>query len=91
MAADNRPGEDPLSHLARLEADLKETEKQLSGDFVADYHRLVRGKGPDAMAPMEGGCCLGCGQSITANMQSDLMLNKPTLCKSCGVLLYLPE
>lgn len=79
------------SEVQRLEADLAEAEKSLSGDFVLEYQRIISGKGAEGLAPMEDGVCQGCGQSITANMQSDLLLNKPTFCKSCGVLLYLPE
>ncbi|TWT48737.1 zinc ribbon domain-containing protein [Botrimarina hoheduenensis] len=75
----------------RLEADLVATEKDLSGDFVSDYRRLVQGKGAEALAPCEDGVCQGCGHSITANMHSELLMSKPTFCKSCGVLLYVPE
>lgn len=77
--------------VTRLEADLVEAEKQLPADFKTDYQRVVTAKGPDGLAPFEDGVCQGCGQSTTLQMQDDLRQSKPVFCKSCGVLLYLPE
>lgn len=79
------------AEVARLEGDLAEAEKALAGDFKEEYRRIIDKKGADGLAPAEEGVCQGCGQSITLNMQNDLALSKPTFCKSCGVLLYLPE
>lgn len=77
--------------VARLEGDLAEAEKLLPADFKSDYQRVVGAKGPDGLAPFEDGVCQGCGQSTTLQMQDDLRQSKPVFCKSCGVLLYLPE
>jgi predicted nucleic acid-binding Zn-ribbon protein len=77
--------------VARLEADLEAAESQLPSDFKADYQRVVARKGADGLAPFEDGVCQGCGQSTTLQMQADLRASKPVFCKSCGVLLYLPE
>lgn len=79
------------AEVARLEADLAEAEKQLPGDFKSDYQRVVAAKGAEGLAPCEDGVCQGCGQSTTLQMQADLKGSKPVFCKSCGVLLYLPE
>ncbi|TWT94096.1 putative zinc ribbon domain protein [Botrimarina colliarenosi] len=79
------------AEVARLEADLAVAEKALPGDFKLDYQRVVAAKGADGLAPCEDGVCEGCGQSTTLQMQSDLKASKPVFCKSCGVLLYLPE
>ncbi|MEQ8849625.1 phospholipase [Botrimarina sp.] len=84
-------GETLRAEVARLEADLAQAEKKLPTDFKADYQRVVSAKGPDGLAPYEDGVCQGCGQSVTLQMQSDLRANKPIFCRSCGVLLYLPE
>lgn len=84
-------GETLRAEVARLEADLNEAESRLPGDFKADYQRVVTAKGADGLAPFEDGVCQGCGQSTTLQMQSDLRAAKPVFCKSCGVLLYLPE
>jgi uncharacterized protein len=56
-----------------------------------DYQRVVREKGADALAEAGDHVCGGCGQQITANMQSDLVMSRPVFCKVCGRLLYLPE
>ena len=79
------------SEITRLEGDLTTAEANLAGDFKDEYRRLVARKGPDGLAPAEDNVCQGCGQVITPNMQSDLLLSKPVFCKACGVLLYLPE
>lgn len=77
--------------IARYEGELAEAERALPADLKVDYQRVVREKGSDALAVVEDRVCTGCGQQITANMQSDLMLSRPVFCKSCGRLLYLPE
>lgn len=77
--------------IVRLEAELAEAEKKLPADFRGDYNRVVNMKGADGLSEAEDGVCTGCGQKITPNMQNDLLLNRPTFCKACGRLLYLPE
>lgn len=79
------------SELARVLDELAAAEKQLPDDFRGEYLRLTKARGEDAMAVVEGNCCGGCFQMITANMESDLRLEKPVFCKSCGRLLYLSE
>ena len=79
------------AEVQRLEADLAQAERSLPGDFKSDYRRVVEARGPDGLAPCEDGVCQGCGQKITLQMQTDLIGSKPVFCKSCGVLLYLPE
>jgi predicted nucleic acid-binding Zn-ribbon protein len=77
--------------IARLELELAEAEKRLPGDFRADYDRVIRAKGADGMARMEGGSCEGCGQHVTLNQQNNLILSKPVFCTACGRLLYRGE
>lgn len=95
--ADKTAGEvrqkEPLiqGDLDRLEAELKESEEALPIDFQEVYRRLVRHRGEDAMAPLDGEFCGGCNQHVPLNMVSQVMLSKPVFCKSCGRLLYLPE
>ncbi len=73
----------------RLETELATAEKQIPADFKQDYQRLVRSKGAEGLAEVEGGVCQGCGQSVTINMQNNLLLSKPAFCTSCGCLLYM--
>lgn len=76
----------------RLEAELKESESFLPPDIRDAYNRIVKSKGADAMAMVEGETCGGCSQTITANTYSALLIGKNVCCcQSCGRLLYLPE
>lgn len=77
--------------ITRLEGKLAEAEKTLPADFRGDYNRVIKVKGADGMSEAEDGVCNGCGQKITPNMQNELLMHRPTFCKSCGRLLYLPE
>jgi predicted nucleic acid-binding Zn-ribbon protein len=77
--------------IARLDAALKEAEQKLPADFRAEYDRLVRAKGEDALAEVEGEHCGGCHQNITPNQLNDLYLGRAVFCRACGRLLYLPE
>lgn len=74
--------------LERVEAELSEAEKQLSGDFKRDYVRLVAAKGEDAMAALEGNCCSGCYQSLTPQLIEQLGCGRPVACPACGCLIY---
>lgn len=77
--------------LARVTGELLAAEDLLDGDFKANYLRLARSMGAEALAPVEGGCCGGCSQTLTVQTLNVLRLDKPVFCKSCGRLLYLPE
>jgi predicted nucleic acid-binding Zn-ribbon protein len=77
--------------VARVRSELETVERDLPDDVRVKYARIVKQKGADAMAPLEGQSCGGCFQQVTGNMVSDLMLGKMTACRSCGRLLYIPE
>ena len=77
--------------IARLEAELRQSEATLPRDIRDLYNRIVRQKGEDALAIIEGQCCGGCNQQIPLNACNMVMLGQPVGCKTCGRLLYLPE
>ncbi|HUT11072.1 MAG TPA: phospholipase [Thermoguttaceae bacterium] len=77
--------------LERLEAELKQCEANLPADVQELYQRVVRQRGEDAMAEIENGYCGGCHQNVPLNVQTDIMLDRPKFCKTCGRMLYLPE
>lgn len=77
--------------IKRLEDELARCEAALPGDFRDLYRRVVRARGEDALAPVEGEYCGGCNQHVPVNMINELLLSRPIVCKSCGRLLYLPE
>ena len=77
--------------IERLEAELKQCESDLPGDFRENYFRAVQHKGEDGLAEVEGKFCSGCNQQIPLNRINDLLLSRPLSCPACGRLLYLPE
>jgi uncharacterized protein len=80
-----------LGDRGRVEANLKEAEQSLPDDFRDAYYRVVKAKGQDAMAQVEGESCGGCHQQLTTNMTNNLLMSRVVFCKVCGRLLYLPE
>jgi uncharacterized protein len=77
--------------LARLEAELKESEALLPPEIRDLYHRVVRQKGEDALSAVDNEYCSGCHQHVPLNVCADIMLGKPMFCKTCGRLLYVSE
>jgi predicted nucleic acid-binding Zn-ribbon protein len=77
--------------ISRLDIELAEAESNLPAEFKSDYQRVIRSKGAEGMAEVEGQVCLGCGQQITLNMQNNLMMDRLVFCTSCGCLLYVGE
>ena len=79
------------TEVTRLTADLQQYEAMIPAELGELYKRHVREQGEDAMAPVDGLFCGGCSQKIPVNMINSLMLEKMTICNSCGRMLYLPE
>lgn len=77
--------------VARIRGELQVTEKDLPDDVREKYDRVVKQKGADGMAAVDGQTCGGCYQQLTGNMLSDVLLGRIIMCRSCGRLLYLPE
>ena len=77
--------------VTRVRGELQATERELADDVRERYDRVVKQKGADGMAPIEGQSCGGCFQQITGNMLSDMMMGRVLTCRSCGRLLYMPE
>ncbi len=75
----------------RLEEELRVAETLLPPDFRDAYYRVVKARGQDAMAQVEGESCGGCHQQLTPNIMSQLAGARAVFCKTCGRLLYLPE
>jgi uncharacterized protein len=77
--------------IERLKADLAMAESSLPVDVRDGYERIVRSRGSDALASVQGDVCGGCFQQLTPNMTNELLLSRVVFCKTCGRLLYLPE
>ena len=92
VAVETREAE-PLirGDIERLRSELQQCEGELPGEFREMYRRVIRQKGEDALAPVQGEFCGGCNQHVPVNQINEMMLNRPATCKACGRLLYLPE
>jgi uncharacterized protein len=76
--------------VARVRGELAAQEQELAADLREKYERVVRHKGADGMAAVDGQSCGGCHQQITTQMLSDLLAGKIVTCRGCGRLLYTP-
>jgi predicted nucleic acid-binding Zn-ribbon protein len=79
------------AEVARIRGELEEVERELAADLREKYDRVVRHKGADGMAAVDGRSCGGCHQQITTQQFSELLAGRIIACRSCGRLLYTPE
>ncbi len=79
------------SELARVEAELAETEKRIPASVKADYQRVVDAKGEEGLAPIDGDSCGGCYQTLTTQVREYLQMSQLVRCPNCNAFLYLPE
>ena len=79
------------AEVARIRGELDEVERELAADLREKYDRVVRHKGADGMAAVDGRSCGGCHQQITTQQFSELLAGRIIACRSCGTLLYTPE
>ena len=77
--------------LAQVSEVLAQTEVRLPEGIRVEYDRIVKARGEDAMAPVDGECCGSCFTMLTAQTMNLLQLSRLVFCKSCGCLLYLSE
>ena len=77
--------------IKRLEGELVEAEAVLPIEVGDSYRRVVKSKGADSMAEVQGDFCGGCHRQLTPNMISELRLSVAIFCKNCGRLIYIPE
>lgn len=79
------------AEVVRVRTELETVERDLAEDVRERYLRVVRSKGADGLAAIDGQTCGGCFQQITGNMLSELMLGRAVVCRNCGRLLYMPH
>ena len=77
--------------LARVKEELRHAEAALPPDFKSEYERIVKARGEEGLAPVEGESCGGCHTTLTTQIMNQLYLSKPIFCRCCGCMLYLPE
>ena len=79
------------TEVARVSGDLEIAEQEFPSDSRESYRRLVKSKGADAMAMLEGESCGGCFQQLPPSALADLTMGKVVPCRSCGRILYAPR
>lgn len=79
------------AEIARVEQELNKVEVELPRELREPYDRVVKSKGSDAMASVEGASCGGCYSTLTPNNLNALKLDRVVFCQSCGRLMYLAE
>ncbi|MHC2070987.1 zinc ribbon domain-containing protein [Bremerella sp. T1] len=79
------------TEIARVLELLEGVEKDIPPDVRADYKRVVKVKGEDALASVVNNYCTQCNVQLRIQTISDLKLGKPVFCSSCGAFLYFPE
>lgn len=79
------------SEIARVLEQLEGVEKDIPPDIRADYKRVVKVRGEEALSSVVNGYCTQCNVQLRIQTVSDLKLGKPVFCSSCGAFLYFPE
>ena len=80
-----------LAEVARIDGEIAEYENKLPSEFRTEYDRLVKAKGEDALAKLEGESCGCCYQMMTPQNLDQLRLGNSFFCRGCGALVYKPE
>jgi predicted nucleic acid-binding Zn-ribbon protein len=95
LAKFERDSEARLSDLneqrQRVVEELAETEAKLPADVRAPYERLIKARGEDALAAVQGRICTACYTEITAQQAHEVTQDQLVFCKNCGRILYVPE
>ena len=76
------------TEVTRIVADLERAEEELPTESRESYRRMVRSKGADAMAQLDGESCGGCCQQLPPNAVAELSQGRVVPCRSCGRMVY---
>lgn len=77
--------------MARVLQILEGVEKDIPNEIRADYKRVVKARGEEALAAIVNNYCSQCNVQLRIQTFSDLKMGKPVFCSSCGAFLYFPE
>ena len=77
------------SEKSRALEELAAVEATLQGDVRTMYDRLIKAKGTEAIAGVQGMICAACYTEITPQMANLLRTEDFVICKNCGRMLYL--
>ena len=89
---------DATERLVRLKSELvlsqgllETAEAKMPPEHKNQYLRIVKGYGPDGLAPVHGRTCMNCRTSITEQQKTSLQGGAFICCPQCGRALYLQE
>ena len=68
--------------------ELKGVDAQLPEDVVPMYLKMVKARGADGLARIEGRICTTCNTELTPQNASEVNRGLFVLCKSCGRIMY---
>lgn len=71
-----------------LSARLNEAERELPGEVLDRYRRLVKNHGADALASLESRSCSACFTKLSPQDVVNVNTGKFIFCRACGRLLY---
>jgi len=81
----------PTARLQQLDKSIKTLADELPADLKAHFNRLLQ-KSIEAIVPVNGGNCSGCGYALTKTMVNSIKagddLNR---CPNCTRILYSPD
>ncbi len=82
----------PKQKLAQLDKNIKILSDELSPELRANFNRLVQ-KNIEAIAPVTGENCSGCGFALTKTMVNNINGGAAELsrCPNCTRILYAPD
>ncbi len=71
-----------------LSGRLNEAERELPGEILERYRRLVKNHGADALAVLENRSCSACFTKLSPQDVVNVNTGKFIFCRACGRLLY---
>ena len=69
--------------------ELTAAEGKLPGDIAVEYRRLVNAKHENALAETDKETCGNCNQHLTAQLKTELAMQRAVFCRGCGALMYM--
>ena len=68
--------------------ELKGVDAQIPEDIMPMYSKMVKARGADGLARIEGRICTTCNTELTPQNASEVKRGLFVLCKSCGRIMY---
>ena len=76
------------AEVARLQAEISEAEKVMTGESRATFIRMRQTMGAGTMSQVDGGYCEECNTAVTPQDLIRLNMGEFQQCRACGRILY---